>query len=323
MRKIVFNGFRHGHVNGLYEVVKNCSELEVVGCYEPDEEARSKAESQLKRSISAEGYAEMLAVADIVAIGGKYGERGSAIIEALKAGKHVISDKPICTSLHEFDEIIRLSREKGLSVICMLDLRYTATAQIAKPILGSGELGAVRNISFNGQHCLDYGRRPKWYFEEGMHGGTVNDIGIHGVDLIRYLTGLNFIHADAVRAWNSYADKEPHFKDCATFMARLENGAGVIADISYASPSVSLTPPSYWEFRFWCVRGMLEFNYSTPLVKVYREGADKVENIWGDADGTIWLTDLLHEIETGDRSITEDMLESARQTLWLQEQAKD
>ena len=30
-----------------------------------------------------------------------------------------------------------------------------------------------------------------WYFEEGKHGGTINDIAIHGIDLVRYLTGKN------------------------------------------------------------------------------------------------------------------------------------
>ena len=323
MKKIVFNGFRHGHINGLYGVAKACPELEIIGGYEPDAETRERAGKQLNANISGDGYAEMLKIADIVAIGGRYGERGAAIIEALSAGKHVISDKPICTSLQEFEEIRRLSRERGLSVICMLDLRYNASTQIAKPIFDRGELGEVRNVSFNGQHCLDYGRRPTWYFEEGMHGGTVNYIAIHGVDLIRYLTGLNFTRADAVRAWNSYAEKEPHFKDSAMLMARLENGAGVMADVSYASPTAAFPIPSYWEFRFWCQWGMLEFNYSTPLVKVYRGGAEAVENIWGDADGKTWIDDLLYEIKTGDRSITEDMLESARQTLWLQEQAKD
>ena len=323
MRTIVFNGFRHGHINGLYGVAKACPEIEIVGCYEPDEAARERASQQLKADISGEGYAEMLNSADIVAIGGRYGERGAAVIEALKAGKHVIADKPICTSLSELEEIKRLSTEKELSVIVMLDLRYNAATQIAKPILESGDLGEVRNVSFNGQHCLDYGKRPAWYFEEGMHGGTVNDIAIHGIDLVRYLTGMEITCADAVRTWNSYAVEEPHFKDCAMLLARLENGAGIMADVSYSSPSATLSIPSYWEFRFWCEHGMLEFNYATPLVKVYKKGESEVRNVWGDADGTIWLNDLLREIETGERSITEDMLESSRQTLWLQSQAKD
>ena len=322
MKKIVFNGFRHGHVNGLYKAAKVCEDLEIVGCYEPDEAARKTASDTLGAEIVGDGYAEMLAAADIVAIGGRYGERGAAIIEALKAGKHIIADKPICTSMEELAEICRLSEEKKLSVICMLDLRYTASTQAAKAVLESGELGEVRNVSFNGQHCLDYGKRPMWYFEEGMHGGTVNDIAIHGVDLVRYLTGMDFTYADAVRSWNSYATAEPHFKDCSMFMARLENGAGVMADVSYSAPSVALSMPSCWEFRFWCEKGMMEFNYTSPEVRIYKEGEREVRRIQGEKTGENWLTDLLHEMETGDRTATRGALLSTEQTLWLQSQAE-
>lgn len=321
MKKIVFNGFRHGHIDGLYKAVADCSELEIVGCYEPDAEARSGAKRRLNADISEKGYSEMLSAADIVAIGGRYGERGAKVIEALKNGKHVISDKPICTSIEELYEIKRLSYENGLSVICMLDLRYIPQARCARSVFDGGELGEVRNISFNGQHCLDYGKRPMWYFEEGMHGGTVNDIAIHGIDLVRYLTKQNIVCADAVRAWNSYAKEQPRFKDCAMIMARLENGAGIMADVSYSSPSSSLSIPSYWEFRFWCDNGMLEFNYLSREVRVYKKGEKEVRAICGETSDRTWLSDLLFEIKTGDRSITRDMLASAEQTLRLQAQA--
>ena len=36
------------------------------------------------------------------------------------------------------------------------------------------------------------GASVRWYFEDDKHGGTINDIGIHGIDLIPYLTGLSF-----------------------------------------------------------------------------------------------------------------------------------
>lgn len=322
MKRIVFNGFRHVHIDGLYKAVCSCPGIQTVGCYEPDKMARESAATRLGAEISSGGFEQMLNVADIVAIGGRYGERGEAVIQALKAGKHVIADKPICTSLYQLSEIKRLSEEKQLSVMCMLDLRYTPNAVVAKKLLESGELGEIRNVSFNGQHCLDYGKRPEWYFEEGMHGGTVNDLAIHGVDLVRMLTGMDFIHADAVRTWNSYAVKTPDFKDCAMLMARLENGAGVMADISYSAPKSAFTLPSYWEFRFWCADGMLEFNYATPGVRVYREGESKGVTVFGEKPTGSWLSDLLSEIDGEYGCFTREVLESARQTLWLQAQAE-
>ena len=37
---------------------------------------------------------------------------------------------------------------------------------------------------FTAQHPLLYGTRAKWYFEEGKHGGSINDIGVHAVTLV-------------------------------------------------------------------------------------------------------------------------------------------
>lgn len=81
-------------------------------------------------------YSEMLSdrKIDAVAIGVKYGERERAVISALMAGKHIVSDKPICTSMTELSEIKKLSEEKNLKIACMLDLRYMPSAVAAKKL---------------------------------------------------------------------------------------------------------------------------------------------------------------------------------------------
>ena len=191
--KILFNGFRHSHVYALYRNVLMRTDLEVAGCIETNLAARNNAEKALGAVFSNLSYEKFLeSDIDIVAIGGAYGDRGTAIIKALSAGKHVIADKPICTDLCQLEQIKKLCSETGCKLICMLDLRYLPQSLAAANLLRSGQLGEVRNIAFNGQHCLDYGNRPDWYFEPGMHGGTINDLAIHGIDLVRMLTGMEF-----------------------------------------------------------------------------------------------------------------------------------
>lgn len=51
---------------------------------------------------------------EAVAIGDYYGVRGKLISAALKAGKHIICDKPICTDLAELETIETLAKEKIL-----------------------------------------------------------------------------------------------------------------------------------------------------------------------------------------------------------------
>lgn len=318
--KILFNGFRHGHINGLYQKALTCDFVEIAGCIEPDPIARQTAQEKLGASFSDKSYDYWLdSDIDVVAIGCAYGERGEAVIQALSAGKHVIADKPICTSMQQLETIERLCAEKNRKLICMLDLRYLPQSITAKQLLQSGRLGQVRNVAFNGQHCIDYGNRPGWYFVDGMHGGTINDLAIHGVDLVRMLTGLEFSQIDAARTWNAYANKHPEFKDCALFMAQLENGAGVLADISYSAPSQAFSMPSYWEFRFWCDHGMLTFNYKDSSVTVFEEGRLEPEVICCKPSNIDYLQELYREVKEDLCICTKSTLQSTGTTLKLQQ----
>ena len=318
--KILFYGFRHSHINSLYKKVCSSALAEVAGCIEPNAEAREKAERLLGATFSDLSYEDWLhSDIDAVAVGTAYGERGEAIIKALEAGKHVIADKPICTELCELECIRELARNKGLKIACMLDLRYTPQSVKAKEIIQSGRLGEVRNVSFNGQHCIDYANRPSWYFEAGKHGGTLNDIAIHGVDLVRMITGLDFSRTHAARCWNAYADRNKDFEDCATFMAELSNGAGVLADVSYSAPTHAFRLPTYWEFRFWCDRGMLQLSYNDKQITLVEEGVELPMRIDCPDAPEGYLSEFISEIERGDSAVTENLLASTEQTLRIQQ----
>lgn len=320
--KLLFYGFQHGHMDGLYKLAQNTDGIEIVACVEEDEKAREAVSKRLGVCFSEGCYEEWLQKeVDIVAIGGKYGNRGKAAIMALKAGKHVISDKPVCTSLEELQQIEALAKEKHLKVACMLDLRYLASAGKAREILRSGRLGEVRNISFTGQHCIDYAHRPSWYFEEGMHGGTVNDLAIHGLDLVRDLTSLELAKVDGIRTWNAYAYKNPEFKDCAVFMARLSNGAELLADVSYSAPSQVFSMPTYWNFQFWCEKGMLTFNLIDSHVTIYEEGVTEPQILEGIAPNSDYLQDLMKEITSGTDAGTKSVIDSTRTALLIQKEA--
>lgn len=321
--RILFNGFRHGHINGLYKKVSESDIAEIAGCIELNDAAREAAAKNLGAQFSDKSYDEWLAddSVDAVAIGGAYGERGAAVIKALKAGKHVIADKPICITLEDLEEIRSLTKSTGCKVACMLDLRYYPQSIMAEKIIKSGRLGAVRNVAFNGQHCVDYANRPAWYFEEGMHGGTINDLSIHGVDLVRMMTGLEFDKVYSARTWNAYAYKNPEFKDCALIMASLSNGAGLLADVSYSAPTQAFSLPSYWEFRIWCDKGMITISVNNSSVTLYEEGATAPEVIKCPPATYDYLTEFVSEISTGATTVTENVLKSTEIALSIQKAA--
>jgi predicted dehydrogenase len=318
--KILFYGFQHGHIFGLYDLVKERSDVEIVACLEKEEKKRRELAENDGIVCDEKDYDFWLSQdVDIVAVGAKYGERGEAIIKALQAGKHVIADKPICTTRKQLETIVALTKEKNLKVACMLDLRYQNSTKTVKKLLSDGEFGEVKNVSFTGQHCLDYAHRPSWYFEDGMHGGTINDLAIHGIDLVLYLTGLKLKSINAARCWNSYAYKTPKFRDCAIFMAELENGAGLLADVSYSAPSQVFSMPTYWDFKLWCEKGLIHFNAVQSNVYLYKEGEERATVLLQEWEAGDYLTDLIHEIETNKTEMTESVLLATEQTLALQE----
>ena len=324
--KIAFAGLRHGHIFSLAEAARNHPELSIAGAWEEDAGARKSAEEMFPEPFYG-SYEELLndREVDIVAVGDYYGIRGERILQALAAGKHVIADKPLCTRLDELEAIKERSYRSGLKVGCMLDLRYDPALRLARDMARRGDIGGIRNISFTGQHPLNWGTRPMWYFEDGKHGGTFNDIAIHGVDAVRFITGMEYAKTLCARQWNSYAVHAPGFCDCAQFMGVMENGAGIMADVSYSAPSpAAFALDSYWRFTIWGANGVIECRLGSGEVRFAAAGDKQMRTLAAPAVQGSWLDDLLTEIHGGKTGFgTESVLESARTALEIQKFADE
>jgi predicted dehydrogenase len=266
--------------------------------------------------------------ADAVAVGDYYGKRGRILIAALEQGKHVIGDKPLCTGPAEMESIEKLAGARRLAVGCQLDQRNGPVALAARAAILAGEIGEVHAVSFNGQHPLMYGSRPAWYFEPGKHGGTITDIAIHAVNTIPWITGLRFAAVNSARNWNARLKDVPHFKDAAQMMLTLDNGAGVLGDVSYLMPdSFGYGHPLYWRYFVWGSEGMLDLNSTGGSVTLYRNG-EKTPRVLPlpAAQGGQYLEAFLNEIKgaprPGDLS-TREVLDSSRTTLAIQRAADE
>ena len=299
MHKVAIAGFRHDHILELINKTNAHTRLELAGCAESDSATREKMQQERSIEIAWNDPFEMIEKlpCDIVGIGDAYGKRGAIAIAALKAGKHVIADKPLCTSLEELAEIRRLAAEKNLCVGLMLPLWSSANAQTARRLIADGSIGEVQSVVFTGHHPLNYGVRADWYWQEDMHGGTINDIAPHGIDLVEYITGMKFGDTVCSRCWNDHFPEVPHFKNGAQFMSKLENGAGVMADVSYFA--CHFGQPSYWRFNVWGTNGWLEFVPAVPGVKFTEKSSTVVKYIYPENSGTDYLQEFLLEIDGG------------------------
>lgn len=296
--QLAFAGLRHVHIYSLHDRAVNDPNWEITAICEEDAASRETVRQDI--TLTHESISHMLdnAPCDAVAVGDYYGKRGAIVIEALQKGKHVISDKPLCTSLAELDQIEKLARENGLKVGCMLDLRTMPPIASARKALQSGVIGDVVHIQFGGQHPLLPGSRPGWYFEPGKHGGTINDIAIHAIDAIPWMTGHKITQIVAARSWKALPSGFDCFKDAGELMLELDNGAGVLGDVSYQMANTQgYSLPTYWRFTVWGTKGMMEFNCLDPHVRIYADG-EKSPTVLGEiADtGVDYLDSFLADI---------------------------
>ena len=319
--KVAVCGFRHGHMGSIVKAVRAHPELEVVAVAEEHPEACRDLLEAGEVEVTHGGLDAMLAEVefDILAIGDVFARRGSHAIKGLEAGKHILGDKPLCTRLHELDKIRSLAREKGLSVIVALTLRYVDSWRTARRLLHEGVIGDVVTVAMFGHHGLSYrAGRPDWYFEPGLQGGTINDIMIHGIDGIGWLTGHPVVEVLAARAWNAEIPEVPFFQDAAQAFLRLANGAGVIADCSYKAPKGHAAP---WVLRFWATGGYMELDSNGGLlVRRPNEPEERITPDEGPA-GSL-AEDLVAEIKGDDSHeatlTTAGGLESTGKTLRIQ-----
>ncbi|MDQ3625105.1 MAG: Gfo/Idh/MocA family oxidoreductase [Verrucomicrobiota bacterium] len=298
--RFAFAGFRHGHILDLFTAVSERADTKVVACCEEDAGKRAELAANSSVTITHPDFATMLRAVecDVIAIGDYYGRRGALAMEALRAGRHVLSDKPLCTTLEEQSEIERLAAEGRLKVGLQLDCRGYGAFRTLRDIIRGGEIGEVCTIRVDGQHPLLPGTRPAWYFEPGKHGGTINDIGIHAFDLVRWMTGLEWRGITTARAWNAKAREFPHFQDCAQLMGTLGNGAGVLADFSYLAPDrLGYKLPHYWHVLVHGTRGLAETHLLAEEVTLIADSSTAPELRRADASCTrSYLDDFLHEL---------------------------
>jgi predicted dehydrogenase len=103
----------------------------------------------------------------------------------LKAGCHVVLEKPMTTGLRSADRIVREAERCGRRVMVYQPHRLTAETQTLKGILDSGIIGPVHLMR---RTACRYTRRSDWQSLKKHGGGMLNNYGAHFVDLLMYLS---------------------------------------------------------------------------------------------------------------------------------------
>lgn len=195
----------------------------------------------LARDLGAQHHAtvaatldELLADAEVQAvyIAVPHNQLAPLARRVLEAGKHALVEKPLALTLADADALIALADARGLALGVFYEMRHTTAHQQARAMVQAGAIGTITAVRL--QTVIDKSRD---YWQRGLSGRWVNPWrasraqaggGVvlmntsHGLDALRYITGLEVVRLSAeTGTWTPGVEVE----DTAAATLRFDNGA--------------------------------------------------------------------------------------------------
>jgi predicted dehydrogenase len=190
LKTVIFGTGFMGRVHT--EGIRRLGNVEVVGIAARTLEQAKALASELSIDRASGDYREFLADPDIDAVHiCTPNELHFPMAEAaLRAGKHVLCEKPLATASADAREMVRLAGEMNLANCTFHNLRYYPQVQNMRCICESGELGEILAVQGTySQDWLLYDTDWNWRIET-RPSRAFADIGTHWCDMVEHVTGL-------------------------------------------------------------------------------------------------------------------------------------
>src|SRR5204863_3430279 len=138
-------------------------------------------------------YADLLRAAkcDVVAVCTPSGLHSAQGQLAARAGKHVVTEKPMSITLEQADALVQACDDAGVMLFVVKQNRLNATVQLLKRALDKGRFGRIylANTTVRWQRPQDYYDAAPWRGTWEFDGGAIMNQASHYVDLIQWLVG--------------------------------------------------------------------------------------------------------------------------------------
>ncbi len=110
-----------------------------------------------------------------------------ACLDAAKAGKHVVCEKPLCRTLEEADRMIEACRKAGVLLMYAEELCFAPKYVRAKQLVDEGALGRPFLVKQSEEH---FGPHSPWFWDvDKSGGGVLLDMGCHSIEYARWVFG--------------------------------------------------------------------------------------------------------------------------------------
>ncbi|MCC8059405.1 MAG: Gfo/Idh/MocA family oxidoreductase [Clostridiales bacterium] len=213
-----------------YRVNKECT---IVAVYDTDHKNAEKLASEFNCTSYSESFEEFLNEnMDAVSICVPNFLHYTYVLSCLEAGLNVLCEKPLAMSYDECCKLVETAREKKKLLMVAQNQRYDPSHQYARSIIQKDAIGKITGFSLtfghSGPENWSETTDPWFFHKEKANYGAIADLGIHKIDLLRYLTGLE---VDEVGAFITTVDKKfpdgrlIEVDDNAIYTLRLKNGA--------------------------------------------------------------------------------------------------
>ncbi len=184
-------------------------------------------------------YRELLARHDVAAIINStpnYLHR-PITLEALRAGKHVLCEKPLGLNHAETVEMLQAAEAAGLVHMTAFTYRYAPALQYMRALIGDGSLGEIRTLRAAYLMALS-GHLSGWRSEKKLAGsGALADIGSHLIHITQFLLGQVARVSAASRSFQQAPDGGPSdVDDWVGFLAEFQCGVVATFEISRVAP---------------------------------------------------------------------------------------
>lgn len=144
-------------------------------------------------------------------------------LRALKAGKHVLVEKPMANNLQEAKRIVDVAQRSQLTLMTGFLMRFIPGVQRIKESIGKGEIGKL-------VYCT--ARRVSQWPERIGDVGVVKDLAIHDIDVTRYLSDSDPVEVYA----KAGSFRHRKFEDHAQILLTFEGGTTAFIEANWLTP---------------------------------------------------------------------------------------
>lgn len=155
---------------------------------------------------------------------------------AARAGKHVMCEKPMATSVTDGEAMIAACKAAGRKLMIGYRSRFQAHNIEAISLARSGALGPLRTVVAD--HGFTIGSPEQWRLKRALSGGgSLMDIGIYSLNAARYLTGEEPVAVNAIESTDRSDVRFREVEDIINFQLLFPSGATANCVSAYSANS--------------------------------------------------------------------------------------